>query len=339
MDFYSTDPAKNPLHQCIVEGLQHMFDDNNILVRTFRSARDRIQNSGVQELQLKLLAKRQINSREYDLPSANEIAALIVDETGEQSFSPDIIVQQKGSEMERISVYHPSLMALQYPILFPYGEDGWHPCISYSHSSSNISVGDKMITQCDFYAYRLQTRLQESNSLLLSGKLFQQYMVNAFALIEAERLDWMRTHQSKLRGHYYKDLLNSYLRGDSDIKLSGKPVILAASHTGSPRYKYENFQDAMAICKWIGYPDLFITFTCNSNWPEIQLMVDLIRRYSGKDPDRAYITARVFKIKLDEFMLEIREKQIFGKINEYMCAYSFVIYLLMFIHYSLTSLN
>ncbi|CAL1371460.1 unnamed protein product [Linum trigynum] len=118
----------------------------------------------------------------------------------------------------------------------------------------------------------------------------------------------MRNNQSKLRGHHYQGLVESYLRGDSDLKLSGKPVILAATHTGSPRYKYENFQDAMAICKWIGYPDLFITFTCNAKWPEIQLMVDLIRDFTGQDPNRADVISRVFKIKLDEFMMEIKDK-------------------------------
>lgn len=25
----------------------------------------------------------------------------------------------------------------------------------------------------------------------------------------------------------------------------------------------KNYQDAIAICRWIGYPLLFITFTCN----------------------------------------------------------------------------
>ncbi|KAM3263420.1 hypothetical protein P3L10_000414 [Capsicum annuum] len=30
----------------------------------------------------------------------------------------------------------------------------------------------------------------------------------------------------------------------------------------------------MAICKWAGYPNLFITFTCNPKWPEICRFVD-----------------------------------------------------------------
>ncbi|CAN1274855.1 ATP-dependent DNA helicase PIF1 [Linum perenne] len=144
-------------------------------------------------------------------------------------------------------------MALQYPMLFPYGEDGWHGCI-YQHGNAE---SPKTLSQCDFYAYRIQTRMHESTHLLLAGKLFQQYVVNAYAFVEAERLEWMRNNQTKLRAHYMTGLVDAYMR--------------ASSLTGSPRHKYENFQDATAICRWGGYPDLFITFTCNSQWPEIDM--------------------------------------------------------------------
>ena len=31
----------------------------------------------------------------------------------------------------------------------------------------------------------------------------------------------------------------------------------------------QQYQDAMAICRKYGRPDLFITMTCNPNWTEI----------------------------------------------------------------------
>ena len=31
----------------------------------------------------------------------------------------------------------------------------------------------------------------------------------------------------------------------------------------------EIYHDVMGICKTYGFPDVFITFTCNSKWPEI----------------------------------------------------------------------
>ncbi|CAL1354029.1 unnamed protein product [Linum trigynum] len=219
-----------------------MFDRNNVIVQTFRMARQKIHEGNVQEVKIKLFAKRAHDGREYDLPTGNDIAALIVDETGQDTFEPDIIVQYKSSQLKRINFHHPSLMALQYPIPFPYGEDGWHPDISCNDDPGDDDnpknlLNDNTLSQCDYYAYRMQSRFHESKSLLLAGKLFHQYVSNA--LVEAERLEWIRNNQSKLRTHYVSGLLDAFLRGDSDLEMTGKHVILAASHTGSPCYKDE----------------------------------------------------------------------------------------------------
>ena len=67
----------------------------------------------------------------------------------------------------------------------------------------------------------------------------------------------------------------------------------------------------MAICRWAGYPDLFITFTCNPKWTEIQIMLDFI---TGQKPvDRPDIVNRVFLIKLNELIEDIYKKKRFGK--------------------------
>ncbi|CAN1240790.1 ATP-dependent DNA helicase PIF1 [Linum perenne] len=65
------------------------------------------------------------------------MAGLIVDETGEDTFMPDVIVESRTEHLERITYFHPSLMALQYPILFPYGEDGWHANIPLGRGSNS----------------------------------------------------------------------------------------------------------------------------------------------------------------------------------------------------------
>jgi hypothetical protein len=66
----------------------------------------------------------------------------------------------------------------------------------------------------------------------------------------------------------------------------------------------------MAICRWAGYPDLFVTFTCNAAWPEIQSMLHEVQQTAWERPD---IVDRVFHIKLKEFMRDIREREYFGK--------------------------
>jgi hypothetical protein len=68
----------------------------------------------------------------------------------------------------------------------------------------------------------------------------------------------------------------------------------------------------MAICKWSGYPDAFVTFTCNPQWLEIKRMLPL-----GQQPeDRPNLVTRVFKIKLKELINDIHKNHILGRTIE-----------------------
>ncbi|XP_012837300.1 PREDICTED: uncharacterized protein LOC105957872 [Erythranthe guttata] len=83
---------------------------------------------------------------------------------------------------------------------------------------------------------------------------------------------------------------------------------------------FNNFVDALQICNWIGFPSLFITITCNPQWPEIQ------RALSGtnlRTDDRPDILARVFKMKLDSLMSDLKKGKIFGRIRAYVCTIEF----------------
>jgi hypothetical protein len=70
----------------------------------------------------------------------------------------------------------------------------------------------------------------------------------------------------------------------------------------------QNYQDAMAIVRKHGKPDLFITFTCNPNWNEVALALK-----KGQVPnDRPDIVARVFKQKLNQLIYDLNQNHIFG---------------------------
>jgi hypothetical protein len=67
----------------------------------------------------------------------------------------------------------------------------------------------------------------------------------------------------------------------------------------------------MAISSQLGFPDIFITFTCNPNWPEIQREV---LKDQLKPHDRPDIVSRVFKIKFDSLIKDLTAKQVLGKV-------------------------
>ena len=129
--------------------------------------------------------------------------------------------------------------------------------------------------------------------------------------VEQERLDFIHSNQQNLRTESYQGIQEVVLRGDLNGSNTGK-IILPSSLTGSPRYMMNNYHDAMAICRYYGNPDLFITFTCNVNWPEIQREIKKGRNYKAEDkPD---IIARVFRYKLNDMISFIKSGQPFGKI-------------------------
>jgi hypothetical protein len=56
---------------------------------------------------------------------------------------------------------------------------------------------------------------------------------------------------------------------DVDLNDVGHRVVLPSSYVGGPRYMNQHFQDVIALARFYQGFDLFITFTCNVQWPEI----------------------------------------------------------------------
>jgi hypothetical protein len=99
----------------------------------------------------------------------------------------------------------------------------------------------------------------------------------------------------------------------------GSRMVVPSSFTGGRRYHVMNYQDAMAICRVFGPPDLFVTFTCNTKWKEI---ADDIRFETGQQPcDRSDVIVHVFHMKVDEFIADIREGKTFGPVLAGMLAF------------------
>ena len=72
--------------------------------------------------------------------------------------------------------------------------------------------------------------------------------------------------------------------------------------------RLHRYQDAMAIVRVFGRPTYFVTFTCNTNWPEIQAAL-----LPGQDAQsRPDLVARVFHQKLKAMLHELTFHGIFG---------------------------
>ncbi|XP_057432983.1 uncharacterized protein LOC130725812 [Lotus japonicus] len=139
-------------------------------------------------------------------------------------------------------------------------------------------------------------------------------------MIESQRLNWVRFNQNKIRAEVYSGLHDAVARGDTEATTTGKRIILPASYMGSTRYMFNNCQDAMAICKRFGYPDLFITITCNTNWPEIKSFVESRRSRPDERPD---ILVRIFKMKVNQLIKDFKNGHLFEKVDASMYTIEF----------------
>ncbi|KAG8377929.1 hypothetical protein BUALT_Bualt08G0084800 [Buddleja alternifolia] len=296
------------IHSSIVESLKTMLDNVNPYVQIFRSARTALQHDSGANLHIRILNSR--SNRQYIQPTSNEIAALIVGEDTNAIGCRDIIVCKNDGYLKRISETHPSYTPLQYPLLFPYGTDGWRIGIPYNSSTEQSKEGK--VSMREFWAFRFQHRASEGTTLLQGGRLFNQLAVDCYAAIEQLRLNYIKTHQAEMRADLYQGLEDSIVTGDTDASAVGRRIVLPSSFTGGPRNMMQHYQDAIAICRAIGAPDFFITFTCNPNWPEISK--ELQKLPGQRTEDRPEIMARVFRMKHKQLLKYFKDKKFFGNV-------------------------
>ncbi|KAG9447518.1 hypothetical protein H6P81_013646 [Aristolochia fimbriata] len=182
-----------------------MLDRCNQLTKVFRIARDYFQENETISLKLKLVGIRDSVDKRYEVSISSEIAALLVGDGYEDKDGRDIVIDKIGSGLQRIKETHPSFMAMHYPLFFPYGEEGYTLNIDYENRFGQKPAKRNNVSMREYYAYRLQQRLQDGQTLLRGGK-FHQYVVDAYACIEEYRLMRIRNNQKKIRVELYKGI-------------------------------------------------------------------------------------------------------------------------------------
>ncbi|XP_022024876.1 uncharacterized protein LOC110925217 [Helianthus annuus] len=303
----------NQLDSTTIKGLKDMLDSCNRLVQSFRMVRDCFQENEFQDVSLKLIGTRDKDGRVHNLQTTSEIVALINGDFDGAFDKLDIVVRKKSGGLQRISELHPSYLALQYPLIFPYAEDGYRIGIKHRGIAIDNEVLRTNLTIRKFFCYKIQDGQNQFSLLLNAKKLFQQFLVDGYTMIESARLNYIRTQQPKLRTQSLKNLNATIESGENNASSCGKPILLPSSFTGGSRYMMQNYLDAMAICKSVGYLDLFITVTCNPNWPEIYRCLH-DKALNAKD--RPDIISRLFKCKLDHLIKDFKKDKFFGDIQK-----------------------
>ncbi|CAN0903855.1 hypothetical protein LINGRAHAP2_LOCUS22760 [Linum grandiflorum] len=298
------------LNSNLMTSLQDMLDIYNVLAKSFRRVRDALREPTNHTLRLRIAGTRVDHDRRYELPTRTELAGLIPGDFTPTHDDRDIIVNNRATCLCRITSLNSLFDSLHFPLLFPYGNDGYHNRIRYNPAYRDSTKKRKYVTQREYYCFRLQYMQNEGKTLIRSGKALQHFCIDAFTTIEQNRLTYLRLNQKKLRSDLYKGLYDALNRGDLDSRNLGR-IINSSSFTGGVRYMQQLYQDAMALCRHYKNPDLFITFTCNAQWPEI---VNAFKEDVGiHGEDKHMVIERVFRMRLELLKDDLKEGTFFGR--------------------------
>ena len=113
------------LNEQILHRLMDMFDDINPYFHIFQTACERLRETDSIALHLKTIDVPHLDSRRYNRPIAAEVA-IIMPGTSEQPVGyREIVLHSRAGPLKRISELHSAYLPLHYPIIHPYGEQGW----------------------------------------------------------------------------------------------------------------------------------------------------------------------------------------------------------------------
>lgn len=144
------------MHPWLVSQLQNMLHDCNLFIKDLKTAkpwrkplRKPCQIGKI--FRCFITADRKpANGHKgwYNKPTTLKLALVIVGQTFEKQ---DIVLRGKDTRLTRINETHRSYDALQYPLMFCHGEDGFPTNIPQSNPNMKVPLRST-VSECSFYS-------------------------------------------------------------------------------------------------------------------------------------------------------------------------------------------
>ncbi|KAI8531250.1 hypothetical protein RHMOL_Rhmol11G0122300 [Rhododendron molle] len=185
------------LRKDVLQTIQETLLQVNPFVDKFRQAYAILDQLDIAEqtLPAHLHYSSSTDRRRYNLPTTDEIAVVVPRDGTKASGMRDIILHLRGDNgLMRINECHPTYLPLHYVLLFPHGELGWEPEMKKWDVKNNRPTAVRL-TQMEYYSHRLFERRTEYSTILRGGKLFQEFLVDAWAATEQNRLTYYKLNQ------------------------------------------------------------------------------------------------------------------------------------------------
>ena len=169
-----------------------MLMKHNELVQMFRNAFDLSKTQGpIPTVSIMLQNDvKGVPKRTYNVPTANQVAAIVPTNDPERS-RRSVTIQFKAGQSVRIYERNPLYEALQYPLFYVYATPSWPAGVKETSKHHP--------TQQKYYCYRLMSRQNSLNIPLRSSRLTQQWTVDMYSKVLQYKLHWVRNKQEELR--------------------------------------------------------------------------------------------------------------------------------------------
>jgi hypothetical protein len=99
------DPRKEPIESLdpvVVQQRMTMLDQHNPFARNFRKAQDRLADYEQEEFIIRIVGAQEGDVVQYNLPTIDELAMLVVGDFSLDTFKRDIIIERHNKELKRL---------------------------------------------------------------------------------------------------------------------------------------------------------------------------------------------------------------------------------------------
>lgn len=182
-----------------------MLENHNPYVALYQNTGQQINANPTAELSIRLVAVRNRDSCQYNTPTTiDEVGGImVVDNSDDTEPNRDIVVKNNVGPLQRVCALHPVtcrcnmyfsfLMAMTvgvliYPFKDSIGMDMVFEWIMRERSNS------RRVTQLQYYAHLFHIR-NPMNHIFYAGRLLHQFIVDAYACVEQNRLHYIRTRK------------------------------------------------------------------------------------------------------------------------------------------------
>ena len=228
------------------------------------------------------------------LDEETRMCSVYVSDNGNVTLPPARSMYVLGS-MAKIDELDPSWEVLGYPVFHFTGDTSfaWSPGMQ---GAALPGVRTRPLSLLDY----TRSVILMQPGFFKYGRLAEQWMLDMWARNEQHNVrSWMSPH--------IQDKLRRQAEAHGRLHVEGK-IYLPNSIPGCHAYQRRFFHDALHLSRSRGPSHLFVTMTCNPNWPEVRALLDPNITLDLKHPSHQTFLARVFVFKRKQLIARLKER-------------------------------